>query len=161
MGGWGNTKSVIRINSGIGIVDHDGNILNMNEFVTFKVTWTVSEVTEDSFKVFMLVNGELNLIMETGFKNAFPYDITDVSLSTGLGSTGNWQYSGKCPENYFLDDDASLNLPDGKVTCNYLSVLDPAKMEVITAHLANRRVTPYFKESGNKYRVFLEIVKYM
>lgn len=84
IGGWGNTKSVIRDRrQRKPKVEHNGNMLNCNVYRQFWISWQgqrlkVGQGNELYKKTFM----ELNM--------RFNYDVRYVAITTGFGSEGNW-----------------------------------------------------------------------
>ncbi|XP_052060295.1 C3 and PZP-like alpha-2-macroglobulin domain-containing protein 8 [Mytilus californianus] len=84
LGGWANSKSVIRDRKqGIALTTHYGPVLKQNEYRTFYINWSKEHIrVDDEWKA---------KIMEwTDTSN--PFNIRNIAVSTGWGSTGYWSF---------------------------------------------------------------------
>lgn len=87
IGGWGNTKSVIRYNrqKPDKVEVETPNILNGDEFRGFWIRWTCGEVSAGR-------EGEGNPFIS--WENPEPFNIQHVGVCTGWGATGTWIIEG-------------------------------------------------------------------
>lgn len=86
IGGWGNTKSVIRDRrQGKALVQHDGTLLNCNVYRQFWISWQGQMLKVGQGK-------EINkrIIMEYPMRLYF--DVQYVAITTGYGSEGRWLF---------------------------------------------------------------------
>lgn len=92
LGGWKNTKSVIRSNltKPEAYECETPNILNANEFRGFWVRYTDGVITAGN-------EGEAAAFLS--WRNPEPFDIKYVGVCTGWGSTGSWIIEGNENEN--------------------------------------------------------------
>ncbi|CAG2214236.1 CSMD [Mytilus edulis] len=90
IGGWGNTKSVIRDKKqGDPKATHLGEVLNPNEYQTFYVTWKDGNIR---------VEDENNVKLMEWTDTTDPLRITNVGISTGFGASGDWQFPYACQD---------------------------------------------------------------
>ncbi|XP_021348638.1 zonadhesin-like isoform X2 [Mizuhopecten yessoensis] len=85
IGGWGNSKSVIRTQKqGQNLYTKNGRRLDCRQYRKFKISWTGGLITVQSY-----VNGVLLEFLR--YKDPSPMDIQSVGVSTGIWATGEWR----------------------------------------------------------------------
>ena len=88
IGGWGNTKSVIRVFNSDGttttdLAQLDGNVITPTAFTDVSITWLDG-------KIKVIVGGDKSF--ETTFLNNDMIDVCKASFTTGYGSYGIWDF---------------------------------------------------------------------
>ena len=88
IGGWGNTKSMIRrAKQGEGIVERAGTINSGSEHVNFVLDWNTPRV----LKLYRKSDASPpDLLMETPEQPDSDLNIKSMAVATGWGSTGDW-----------------------------------------------------------------------
>lgn len=86
IGGWGNSKSVIRTSKqGSPVAQKSGSYLNCNEFVEFWITWNNVTITLGTGVKTFFNTGFLTWSLQSGLLS-----ILDSGFYTAFGSTGEW-----------------------------------------------------------------------
>ncbi|XP_076085388.1 sushi, von Willebrand factor type A, EGF and pentraxin domain-containing protein 1-like [Mytilus galloprovincialis] len=124
IGGWGNTKSVIRDKKqGDPKATHLGEVLNPNEYQTFYVTWKDGNIR---------VEDENNVKLMEWTDTTDPLRITNVGISTGFGASGDWQFPYACQVDGGWTDwsdwsDCSVSCGQGGTKSKSRTCTNPAK----------------------------------
>lgn len=86
IGGWGNSKSVIRTSKqGSPVAQSSGSYLNCNEFVEFWISWNNITITLGAGVMTFNNTGFLTWSLQSGLLS-----ILNSGFYTAFGSTGEW-----------------------------------------------------------------------
>jgi len=150
IGGWGNTKSVIRrARAGADVVQANGAVLTPGQFKTFVLDWSTPRV----LKLFSKSSsGDLTQILETPQQPESVLDVTTMAVSS-YTTTGVWevQTAGPmCPADSYCpggNPTAAVACPANTASLPYSTLISDCKTALgssLSTSLATPVSLPYF-----------------